>query len=233
VVVNISNHNLGSKLYEKHLIFISSYDRHLCPSSVFSISNSMKFRMRTKQWYSIVIIALGIFSLELVTSASSANAPSKGLKQALIAEFIKLGYSTADLNEESRNPPFSFAEVDLNNDGKKEIIGMFRKRLPCSNRACTAYIITADRNRTNYQSIAQFGTSRNGLNIAVLKTRSHGWLDIAAPYYHYEEPRGEDWEIWRFNGKTYVSANQRLKTAPKRIVLSEKYPAFDLRSKED
>jgi hypothetical protein len=160
-----------------------------------SISNSMKFRMRIKQWYSIVIIALGIFSLGLVTNASSANDPSNGLKQALIAEFIKLGYSTADLNEGSRNPPFSFAEVDLNNDGKKETVGIFRKGLPCSNRTCTAYIFTADRNRTNYQSITQFGTSRNGLNIAILKTRSHGWLDIAAPYYHYEEPRGQDLRV--------------------------------------
>ena len=193
----------------------------------------MELRMITKQWYSIVIITLGVFSLGLVTNASPANNPSKGLKQALITEFIKLGYSTADLNEKSRNPPFSFAEVDLNNDGKKETLGMFRKGLPCSNRGCPAYIFTADRNGTNYQSIAQFGTSRNGLNIAVLKTRSHGWLDIAAPYYHYVEPRGEDWEIWKFNGKTYVSANQKLKIAPKRIVLSEKYPAFDLSSKAD
>lgn len=172
-------------------------------------------------------MTLVIVSLELGTNASSTNSPSKGLKKALVSELSKEGYSYSDPNDEMRLQPFSFTEIDLNGDGKKETISIFRKRLLCSNRSCRGYIFTSDRNHTDYEMVSDFMSSRGGLNVAVLKSRSHGWLDLATPIFHYEEPRGVDWIVWKFNGKIYERTD-KLKTIPKRIVLSENYPEFQL-----
>jgi hypothetical protein len=57
---------------------------------------------------------------------------------------------------------FSILEADLNGDGKKESIVMFMHGVNCSNRYCRNYIFTHNKNKTKYQLIGEFGSSRGG-----------------------------------------------------------------------
>lgn len=123
-------------------------------------------------------------------------------------------------------PPFSFAEVDLNNDGKKETIVLYRHR-HCFNRGCYIDIFKSDNQKKPYDFISQLATARDGLQVAILPTKSYGWQDMAVRSFSYET-RTIDWYAVKFNGKTYEYSSQKLAQMPQNIILSEKSPSFDL-----
>jgi pimeloyl-ACP methyl ester carboxylesterase len=128
-------------------------------------------------------------------------------------------------------PPFSIAEVDLNNDGSKETIVLYRHRR-CSNRSCSIDIFKFGNQKKSYNFISEIGTSRGWLEVALLPTKSRGWQDMAVRYFSYET-RTVDWYPVKFDGKEYkilFQLSQRLKQDPKNIILSEKSTAFDLGS---
>jgi hypothetical protein len=126
-------------------------------------------------------------------------------------------------------PPFSFTEVDLNNDGIKETIVLYRHRR-CSNRSCLIDIFKSGNSKKSYNFISEIGTSRGWLEVALLSTKSRGWQDMAVRYFSYET-RTVDWYPVKFDGKEYkiiFELTQRLKRTPENIILSEKSTAFDL-----
>jgi hypothetical protein len=147
---------------------------------------------------------------------------SPSLKKAIIlTEFS--GINSEEWKQYSR--PFSFVEVDLNNDIKKEII-VLKRPGDCGNRTCLIRIFKLSNQRKSYDLISEIWTSRN-LNIALLPTKSNGWQDLAVTGFSHET-RTIDWYAAKFDGKTYKSSSSKLTQTPKNIILSEKSPAFDL-----
>jgi hypothetical protein len=159
--------------------------------------------------------------------SSTPREISPSLKKTIISRFLS---KFPDVNSEKWNvakPLVSFAEVDLNNDGKKETIVLDRRGFRCSNRSCPIEIFKLGTQNKSYEFISGTGTSRNGLDIAFLPTKSYGWQDLAIQYFSYET-RTIDWYAVKFDGKTYKSSSQKLAQVPQNIILSEKSPAFDL-----
>jgi hypothetical protein len=153
--------------------------------------------------------------------------PSSLLKKTIISRILS---ESPDINAENWNtykPRFSFAEVDLNDDGNKETIVLDRRGVRCSNRGCTVEIFTLGNQKKSYDFMSRTAASRNGLEVALLPTKSHGWQDLAVQYFSYET-RTIDWYAVEFDGKTYKSSSQKLTQVPKNIILSEKSPSFDL-----
>lgn len=154
--------------------------------------------------------------------------PSSPLKKAIVSQVFS-GH-TPDLEQWNlMKPPFSFAEVDLNNDGKRETIVLYRHR-SCSNRSCLVDIFKFDNQKKSYKFISNTSTSRGWLEVALLPTKSYGWQDLAIRYFSYET-RTIDWYPVKFNGKEYKTIfelPQRLTQTPENIILSEKSTAFDL-----
>lgn len=77
---------------------------------------------------------------------------------------------------ESSDPArYAAAEVDLNGDGRNEVVAYITGAGMCGSGGCSAVILTP--NRSGYRVVTQ--TSVTQLPIRVLTTRSHGWLDLA------------------------------------------------------
>ncbi|BAY44739.1 hypothetical protein SAMD00079811_23410 [Scytonema sp. HK-05] len=72
-----------------------------------------------------------------------------------------------------------------------------------------------------------FIQTRSAIELAVLSTRSHGWLDIAARVFTYEL-REENWRVFKFDGKNYKLTEEKLSSKPQNIILSKNSPEFDL-----
>jgi hypothetical protein len=123
-------------------------------------------------------------------------------------------------------PPFSFAEIDLNGDGTRETIVLYKHR-NCFNRGCYIDIFKSDNQKKSYNFISQIATARDGLQVALLPTKSYGWQDMAVRSFSYET-RTIDWYAVKFNGKTYEYSSQKLARVPQNIILSEKSHSFDL-----
>jgi hypothetical protein len=160
-----------------------------------------------------------------VPTTFTPQQPSSLLKKAIVSQVFS-GYPRDIEQWNMVKPPFSFTEVDLDNDGKKETIVLYRLRR-CSNRSCSIDIFRSSNQKKPYQFISEIGTSRNGLEIALLPTKSRGWQDLAVQYFSYET-RTIDWYSVKFDGKTYKVSDRKLTEVPKNIILSEKSPSFDL-----
>ncbi|WP_323311209.1 hypothetical protein [Anabaena cylindrica] len=149
--------------------------------------------------------------------------PSPDLVKQIIAKISK-DYS--DINSDDKFP-FSFAEIDLNSDKQKETIVLFKRGRLCNNRHCPVSIFNNDKNKQSSNLISEIFTSRHGLEIAVLPTKSYGWYDIAAYVFTYE-PRDETWRVFRFNGQEYELTEKKLNSKPKNILLNEYSREFNL-----
>jgi hypothetical protein len=152
--------------------------------------------------------------------------PSPLLKKAIASSVFSDVYPNIDI-EYWRNykPPFSFTEIDLNNDGISEVIVLYRLR-NCFNRGCYVDVFKSNQKKS-YDFIAQSYTSRGTLEVGLLPTKSYGWQDLAVQQFSYET-RTTDWYAVKFNGRTYEVDLQRLSQPPKKIILSEKSNEFDL-----
>jgi hypothetical protein len=124
---------------------------------------------------------------------------------------------------------FSVLEADLNGDDRKESIVMFMHGVNCSNRYCRNYIFTHNKNKTKYQLIGEFGSSRGG-NLLTSTHNNYDWKDLITPYFNYE-PRGFTWNVIRFNGEKYNEVRRDLEIPPNTPMFpknSDELPLFNL-----
>jgi hypothetical protein len=172
---------------------------------------------------------LGKVVLPIQAQEITNKKPSPDLIKQITAK-ISQYYSDSDLKPENFPDdkfPFSFAEIDLNSDQQKETIVLFKQGRLCNNRHCPVSIFNQDKNKKSYSLISEIFTSRHGLEIAVLPTKSYGWYDIAAYVFTYE-PREETWRVFRFNGKEYELSAKKLNFQPKNILLNQNSREFNL-----
>lgn len=163
------------------------------------------------------LTVLGVSFLPVQAQKTTTNQPNSNLVNA-ITETIHKEFADADLNEIKKDITFQYTEVDLNQDGTKETLVSIQKGFPCNNRHCPVYIY--QKNGNNYRFISYVFTSRGELQVAILPSRSKGWINIAAPVFTYE-PREIAWRVFKFDGKKYQLTSQKLSSAPKHIVLRE------------
>jgi hypothetical protein len=165
----------------------------------------------------------------IIFARSSTIEPSEDLINAIISL-----YKTEDpqLDQEkwdSRRPPFSFVEIDLNQDGVKEAIILYRLR-KCYNRGCYVDIFKTTEGKNKYKIVGEsqsINTSRGNLEVGLLPTKTNGWQDLAVEVFSYET-RTVDWYPAKFNGKSYQQSKQKLKQRPKKIILSQNSSEFKL-----
>ena len=161
----------------------------------------------------VSLTVLGVNFLPIQAQITKPNRPNPNLINAIKANISK-DFQNINWNEITYN----LAEIDLNNDGTKEILIGIQQGLPCNNRHCPVYIF--QRNGSNYRFISEVFTSRGELEVAVLPNRSQGWINIAAPVFTYE-PREIAWRVFKFDGKKYQLSSQKLSYKPQKIVLGE------------
>jgi hypothetical protein len=156
-----------------------------------------------------------------------STAPSKGLTDA-IAEFYPIKDPELD-KALMINSRFSFVETDLNQDGVKEAIVVYRS-IKCFNRGCYVDIFKTTADKKKYKIVGEsdsISTRQYNLEVGLLPTRTNGWQDLAVEIYSYET-RTTDWYSAKFDGKSYQASTQKLKQRPKKIILSRNSQGFDL-----
>ncbi|MDB9372324.1 GUN4 domain-containing protein [Nodularia sphaerocarpa] len=107
------------------------------------------------------------------------------------------------------------AEVDLNSDGTKEVI-VYTASPICGTWECPVYIFK--KSGSGYHLIGKTAAASNEAQIAVLKNRSNGWLDLATLGYNSQE-RKFNWKLHKFNGSEYKNTFQNLTSTPSQIIL--------------
>ncbi|OKH32579.1 hypothetical protein NIES2119_25940 [[Phormidium ambiguum] IAM M-71] len=120
---------------------------------------------------------------------------------------------------------YFFTKVDLNNDGNKEVI-VYTVGTLCGAWECPVYIFT--RSGTGYRLIGTIVSQSNEAKIAVLSTRSKGWLDIATLVYDPHQQKRSNWKLNKFNGTTYENTFQNLSSMPGQVVLRPKGSGISL-----
>lgn len=110
---------------------------------------------------------------------------------------------------------YFFTEVDLNNDGNKEVI-VYTAGVHCGAYECPVSIFTSS--ATAYRLIGIIASQSNDGQIAVLSSRSNGWFDIATLVYDSQQGRS-NWKLNRFNGSSYENTYRNLSSTPSQIVL--------------
>jgi hypothetical protein len=175
--------------------------------------------------YLFVLLLVPIFSLQIVVNAQSReknegivgtltkvpidkSGVNVALREAIIAQYQKEGENIAPYEFEK----FSLLEADLNGDGRKESIVMFMNGRNCSNRYCPNYIFTHNKNKTKYQPIGEFGSSR-GVNLLMSTHRTNGWRDLITSTFNYQ-PRGSTLVLIKFDGKKYDVVRSDLQIPP-------------------
>lgn len=147
------------------------------------------------------------------------------LKAAIITQFQKEGENYSPYTSEK----FSLLEADLNGDGRKESIVMFMSGGNCSNRYCPNYIFTHNKNKTKYQLIGKFGSSR-GANLFMSNHSTNGWKDLITSTFNYQ-PRGFTLVLIKFDDTKYNIVRSDLKIPPNTPIFpkrSEEAPLFKL-----
>ena len=148
-------------------------------------------------------VAILIFVLILASTATLAGAqqPSNSTRDNSLREFIRHYLGEPDAPSEEGGPThYSEAFVDLNDDGKKEVIVYVSGRMWCGTGGCVMLILTPE--GTSYRVVTKIMVTR--LPIRILNTKSNGWHDISViaringiePLYEAE---------LSFDGKTYPS----------------------------
>jgi pimeloyl-ACP methyl ester carboxylesterase len=124
-------------------------------------------------------------TLPRVPVSFTPNQPSSLLKKTLISQFLLESPGINSGNWEENKPPFTFVEVDLNNDGKKETIVLYLKQ-KCNNRSCSVDIFRSGDKNKFYNLASEIYTSRNSLKMALLPTKSYGYQDLAVVLFSYK-----------------------------------------------
>lgn len=107
------------------------------------------------------------------------------------------------------------AEVDLNNDKIKEVI-VYTGGPHCGAWECPVYIFK--KSGSGYRLIGKTGAASNEAQIAVLKNRSNGWLNLATLLYHSGEMKFI-WKLHKFDGSQYYNTFENLTSTPSQIIM--------------
>ncbi|HZH31306.1 MAG TPA: hypothetical protein VEY11_11140 [Pyrinomonadaceae bacterium] len=94
---------------------------------------------------------------------------------------------------------YHYNKVDLNGDGRPEVLVFIFGRTMCGTSGCDAMVFQS-LGRSGYKLITHFGPARNP--IIVSGRRSHGWNDLIMPVAGGGIRPGY-YAVLRFNGKTY------------------------------
>jgi hypothetical protein len=169
---------------------------------------------------SSIIAGLVLLTTSLRTDIISlvSSSPSPALKNA-----IKKQITLSDYISEK----FSFVEVDLNDDGKKETIAILQNGFDCSNRRCTGFIFKNGTNHANYKLISKFSVARGG-NVFISPKSSHSYKDIVASTFFYA-PKRVEYRAWKFDGVKYEYIDKELLPSSENAIFTEDTPSFDLK----
>jgi len=155
----------------------------------------------------VAVAGLGVGELPALARPNAALV--RAIKNSLP---IKLD---RELSDRTR---YYFSEVDLNNDRKKETVvyvyGAF-----CGMWECPVYIFT--KTGSTYRLIGKTAamTGDTGARVAVLSSKTNGWLDIATLVYDPHTTQTANWKLHRFNERSYQNSSQNLSETPRRIIL--------------
>jgi hypothetical protein len=163
------------------------------------------------------VLLTEIFLTSNISLVSSS--PSQALKNAIIKEI-----TLSDVVHES----FSFVEVDLNGDGKKETIAILYNGSDCSNRHCPGFIFKNNSNHTNYKLISKFSVSRGGGNVFISRKGSHGYKNIIASTFFYA-PKRTEYRAWKFDGANYNFIDKEITSPSEKAIFTADSPSFKLR----
>jgi hypothetical protein len=148
-------------------------------------------------------VAILVFVLMLASTATLAKAqqPSNSTPDNSLREFIRhyLGEPDAP-SEKEGSTHYSGVFVDLNDDGKKEVIVYVSGRMWCGTGGCVMLILALD--GESYRVVTR--TTVTKLPIRVLTTKSNGWHDISVAVAGEAIQPGYEAEL-SFDGKTYPS----------------------------
>ncbi len=154
--------------------------------------------------------AILIFVLMLASTATLARAqqPSNSTPDNSLREFIRHYLGGPDAPSEKEGPThYSEAFVDLNDDGKTEVIVYVSGRLWCGTGGCVMLILAPE--AESYRVVTR--TTATRLPIRVLTTKSSGWHNISVAVAGGGIQPGYEAEL-SFDGTTYPS-NPTLPTA--------------------
>lgn len=115
--------------------------------------------------------------------------------EAFLKDFLKIsasGYGQA--------APYRFSFIDLNDDGKKEVMVYLMDTAWCGSGGCTTLVL-APKN-LSYTIVSKISLTRPP--IRVLGTKSNGWHDLSAVVGGGGIERAHDVRL-SFDGKTYPS----------------------------
>lgn len=155
------------------------------------------------------LVILGTGTIPAQAQRTTTNRPNSALVTAIrnaVGSNISNGFDRIE---------YFFTEVDLNNDGNKEVV-VYTAGLHCGTSECPVYIFR--RSGNSYLLIGRTGAISNGGQIALLPSRSNGWYDIATFVYNPQQ-RTANWKLHRFNGKSYQNTFQSLSSKPNQIIL--------------
>lgn len=146
-----------------------------------------------------------VFAVAIVAMTANAQAPTPGLSASqqdpvdrllVLKKFLQAHVQqiSPTLDETTK---FSYAFVDLNGDGRDEVIVHVTGRSWCGTGGCLTYIITPD--GSSYRFVGRIPATRTP--IRVLDKRSHGWhsVSVVVRVDAFREYEGE----LRFNGQKY------------------------------
>ena len=100
--------------------------------------------------------------------------------------------------EDEKTTRYSAAFVDLNDDGKPEVIAYITGRDWCGSGGCTTLVLVPK--GSSYRVVARLTITRPP--IRVLRAKSHGWRDIGVWMQGGGIQPGYEANLF-FNGKTY------------------------------
>lgn len=139
--------------------------------------------------------ALALLGLTACASDRSKSVPSATTIAAIMAA-------------EQRPGPFRMAQVDLNDDGRNEVIIRFDRGDSCGSGGCSAFILTPE--GAGQRMVLRATLTR--LPFRKLETRTNGWADLGVTVGGGGMPRQE--MRLRYDGVSYPANPTTLPAAP-------------------
>jgi len=150
-------------------------------------------RFCTRSTFVAILIYSSFFKVSSFGQAQTrATAEEDEIRRFLVEQFQEPGFSN------DKTTKYSYAEVDLNGDGVKEVVVYLTGRDWCGTGGCNTFILA--RAGSSYKIVTEMTITRPP--IRVLANSTHGWHNIGVwvvgggiqPGYEAELP---------FDGKTY------------------------------
>jgi hypothetical protein len=160
--------------------------------------------------YSVVILLFTLMFLCANSFPQQIHQPTSDQERSLkkfLQNRFRDPYSSLDDEKTTR---YSAAFVDLNGDGKPEVIAHITGRDWCGSGGCTTLVLA--QKGSCYRVVARLTITRPP--IRVLATKSHGWRDIGVWMQGGGIQPGYEADLF-FNGKTYRGRDEATLKASK------------------